>query len=173
MNKKSALLFICVLFSVSSFAADRRPNAAMQGGDPINANQGSDSCGLGWEVAKDKTIIGTWTRATTNSIAHPSFSMTSGTSGCQKHPIAAKEMEAATFVASNSDSLKGEIVLGNGEYIQALSQALGCGAASDLGSYLKSNYSNFSGANGFDLYDSIRTSIRANSVLSASCVNAA
>ena len=173
MNKKSALLFICVLFSVSSFAADRKPTAAAMGGDPITPNQGSDSCGMGWQISKDKTILGTTIRGTTNYFLPPSFSMTSGTSGCAPHPIAAKEMEAATFVASNSDSLKGEIAVGNGEYIQALSQALGCGAASDLGSFLKGNFSNLSGANGFDLYESIRTSIRSNAELSSSCVNAA
>ena len=39
---------------------------------------GTDSCGLGWHVTQDKSLLATVTRSTTNAVVPPTFGMTSG-----------------------------------------------------------------------------------------------
>ena len=85
-----------------------------------------DSCGLGWEVMEDKTLLGTSVRATTNYFVPPSFGMTSGTMGCDKHEIASKDMEKAKYAVTNFETLKLEMAAGQGETLDAFAQVMGC-----------------------------------------------
>ena len=101
---------------------------------------GSDSCGLGWQVTQEKTMIATTTRGTTNNVVPYTFGMTSGTLGCDQHSIAAKDMEAARFAVVNMDALRLEIAAGQGERLAALSQVMGCSDAAGFARTLKGSY---------------------------------
>lgn len=120
--KKLALVAI-VLASVGAQAADT-----------------FDGCGLGWQVTQDKTVIATTTRGTTNSVVPPTFGMTTGTLGCDKFTaIAANEKQTAEYVAKNFDSIRTQLAVGNGEYVDATAQSFNCDSAS-FGSQVQKNY---------------------------------
>jgi hypothetical protein len=101
-----------------------------------------DGCGLGWQVTESRTMIGTTTRGSTNYFVPPSFGMTSGTIGCDQIPFAQNQKEAATFVASNFETLKTELAEGNGEYVTAMIQSFGCSNAQvpAIAAKLQKNY---------------------------------
>ena len=103
---------------------------------------GSDSCGLGWQVIQSKSLSATSTRGTTNSFVPPTLGMTSGTIGCDAHPIAAKDVPAARYVATNFDILKHEVAMGQGEILLGFSQVMGCSPNQARGftQTLKANY---------------------------------
>ncbi|OFZ83555.1 MAG: hypothetical protein A3K03_01550 [Bdellovibrionales bacterium RIFOXYD1_FULL_44_7] len=52
--------------------------------------------------------------------------MTFGTSNCAKHSIVMKEKEAQYFAETNRDILEIEMAQGNGEYLNAFAQTMGC-----------------------------------------------
>lgn len=93
---------------------------------PVAGRDSLDGCGLGWEVTDSRTMIGTTTRGTTNAVVHPGFGMTSGTLGCEQISFAQNEEQAATFVASNYQTLKSELAVGQGEYVSAMIESFGC-----------------------------------------------
>ena len=104
---------------------------------------GSDGCGLGWQVYDKKTLVGTFIRGTTNSVVPPSFGMTTGTIGCDQHPIAKNNMEAVQYVAENYESLMIEAAQGSGEYVNAFGATLNC-SNTEFGSLLQKNYKSLS-----------------------------
>ncbi|MEK6556314.1 MAG: DUF3015 family protein [Bdellovibrionota bacterium] len=104
-----------------------------------NGNSGGDGCGLGWQIFDKKTLVGTFIRGTTNSVVPPSFGMTTGTIGCDQHPIAMNNQEAVQYVAANYESLMIEAAQGNGEYVTAFGATLNCGS-SEFGALLQKNY---------------------------------
>ncbi|MBK7842425.1 MAG: DUF3015 family protein [Bdellovibrionales bacterium] len=85
-----------------------------------------DGCGLGWEVTDSETMIGTTTRGTTNMFVPPAFGMTTGTIGCKQLSFAANEQEAANYVINNYSNLKQELASGEGEYVEGLTEVMGC-----------------------------------------------
>ena len=86
----------------------------------------SDGCGLGWQVMDGHTILATTVRGTTNAFVPPTFGMTSGTIGCEKLEIAAKDMEKAQYAVTNFETLKLEMAAGQGETLDAFAQVMGC-----------------------------------------------
>src|SRR5689334_13977730 len=90
------------------------------------AEDKSNGCGIGWQVTNRETLLGSSTRMTTNAFLPNTFSMTSGTSGCAKHPLAEKDTPAATFIVSNYDPLLLDMSTGRGEYLEGLARAMGC-----------------------------------------------
>ncbi len=123
------LLLICGISACSqmSFAAD-----------------GSSGCGPGWYLFKENSLVSSSFRATTNAILLPvvTFGMTFGTSNCTQHKIVKTEKESLYFVTMNYFELKSEIAKGNGEYINALAQTMGCESSANerLSTALKRNY---------------------------------
>ena len=107
-----------------------------QGASP---RSGSDSCGWGWRFTRKKTLASTITRGTTNVTIPPTFGMSSGTIGCHQHSIAAKDIPAANYVATNFDNLKHEIAMGQGVILVGLSQMMGCSNVENFSQKLK-NY---------------------------------
>lgn len=101
------------------------------------ARDSLDGCGLGWEVTSQETFLGTSTRGTTNLTVPPTFGMTTGTLGCKKISLAENEGEALSYVAQNYPSLKQQLAIGEGEYVDALVEVMGCGNKSDK---IRSNY---------------------------------
>jgi hypothetical protein len=119
MKKFFMILTVVAVAGVAQ--AQTKAMAKSGGGD-----HAIDGCGLGWQVTDSRTMIGTTTRGTTNAFVPPSFGMTSGTIGCDQIPFAANEKEAATFVASNYQTLKSELAVGQGEYVSAMIESFGC-----------------------------------------------
>jgi hypothetical protein len=101
----------------------------------------SNGCGPGWFVTKRMSFSATTTRGTTNSYVTP-FAMTSGTSGCAKHTIAANERRSLEFLATNYSHIASDVAKGDGEYLVALSSSLGC-PISKLSSFRDTLRSNF------------------------------
>lgn len=101
-----------------------------------------DGCGLGWEVTDKATFLGTTTRATTNAFVPPTFGMTTGTLGCEQLSFAKLDTEAASYVATNFQSLRGELAQGHGEYVNAMVEVFGCGSdrANAIGTKIQKNY---------------------------------
>lgn len=138
---KKAMMLVLPLFV--SFAA--------------NAADSLDGCGLGWQINNGKTYSATTTRATTNAFVPPTFGMTTGTIGCDKLDIGMNEQESLNYVATNFESLKTELAMGEGEYVDGLANTMSCSA--DLGSKVQGNYENVvaPAQNPLELYRNIRS----------------
>lgn len=122
----SIALSVCLL-STQSYAAD-----------------GSSGCGPGWYLLKDNSIVSSAFRATTNGILFPvtTIGMTVGTSNCSQHKLVKKEKESLHFATMNYYELKGEVAKGNGAYLTAFAETMGCDSKSQLllNSEMKNNY---------------------------------
>jgi hypothetical protein len=135
---------------------------------------GTDGCGLGWQVTDKKTWLGTTTRGTTNSFVPPTFGMTSGTIGCDQHPIAKNEVDAAVYAHNNYESLSVEMAQGQGEYVSGLAKVMGCDDAvvPAFGEMTQKNYKQIMSSDknsALDMYDNVKTQIKNDAVLSAGC----
>jgi hypothetical protein len=107
--KYLAIFVMCVLPSFSLFAQDK-----------------SNGCGMGWYFTKEKSILASSIRSSTNSVSPSSISMTLGTSGCASHTFVKENMKGLHFLETNFDHLRFEIAKGDGEYVGGFSQSLGC-----------------------------------------------
>ncbi|MGE0763359.1 MAG: DUF3015 family protein [Bdellovibrionales bacterium] len=92
------------------------------------ATDGSSGCGPGWYVFKENSLLSSALRSTTNGMLFPTMTigMTVGTSNCTKHKIVTKEKESLHFATMNYYEIKGEMVRGQGEYLSAFAQTIGC-----------------------------------------------
>lgn len=166
MRKFVVLLAVSSLFSALAFAgSDTSPNA------------GSDACGLGWQVTKSKSLIGTTTRGTTNYVLPYTFSITSGTSGCDSHTFTKNEMEGVRYAATNLEPLTVEMASGSGEYVAGLAKVMGCGdnVVENFGQMTQKNYKSIVGSenrSGYDVFVRVRAEIQKDPVLAVSCGNA-
>jgi len=135
------------------------------------AEDSSDGCGLGWQVTNKKTMIATTTRGTTNAFVPPTFGMTTGTIGCEKHSFAKRDQKAIEYVASNYDSLMMDLAAGEGEYVEALAQTLSCGDVNQFGSVMRANYGQMMSAehNAVELYRNIKAQVESHSSLAQHC----
>lgn len=143
-----------------------------------NNQAGSDSCGLGWEITQRKTLFGTWTRATTNSFLPSSFSMTSGTSGCDQHMIVKADEEGVRYVSANREALSIDIAQGSGEYLDGLAKVIGCSdsALSNFGAMVQKNYQSLMGVSesisDLEFYHRVKDQIRHDPLLAIQCEKA-
>ena len=137
-----------VLMTVALFALVA-PAFASDGG-------GSDGCGLGWQVTSKKSFLGTSTRSTTNGIIPPTFGMTTGTIGCDKHTFALNDMPAVNYVASNKDALMIEMAAGKGENLSALAQTLGCTDTNAFAAKAQAGYANLVNSSSVEFYKNVK-----------------
>ncbi len=112
-----------------------------------NLAQGSDSssgCGPGWYVLKENSLVSSALRITTNGILFPvvTLGMTFGTSNCTQHKLVLKEQESLHFATMNHFELKSAVARGEGEYLNAFSEVIGCShsAQTRFNDQLKSRY---------------------------------
>lgn len=129
MKFKLAILFSLFISTSGVFAAD-----------------GSSGCGPGWYLLKDNSLVSSSLRATTNSMLFPvtTIGMTMGTSNCTQHKIVMTEKETLHFATMNYYELKGEVAKGQGQYLAAFAQTMGCESRAQgrLNDKLKGNYKN-------------------------------
>ncbi|MFM8316658.1 MAG: DUF3015 family protein [Deltaproteobacteria bacterium] len=132
---------------------------------------GSDSCGLGWQITQKKSFAATTTRGTTNAFVPPSFGMTSGTLGCDKHSFVKNEEAGVMFALANQEPLSIEMARGEGEYVAGFAQALGCRDVSSFGRMTQDKYTEIISENSsaIQMYKNIKQQIAQDSELSASC----
>lgn len=124
MLKKVFLLALFLFLAESSLAADS-----------------SIGCGLGYQVAPKNTLISTTSRATTNALfSNQLFGITSGTSGCARHPIVKKNPKAFYFAYNNMQNLKVEVAQGGGEFLNAFASTLGCQNYKSFASTMQGQY---------------------------------
>lgn len=155
MIRSIILSLLSFVFVSSAFAADS-----------------SSGCGLGWEVSQKNSLVSSAIRTTTNAVLPNTFSMTFGTSGCQKHSVVKNESEQMYYVESNLEHLAIEMAQGDGEYLRGLAVMMGCeNSYGDFSSTMQKNYSEtFSGKDSAPaVLKQVRNGIRANSVLKQSC----
>ncbi len=120
-----------------------------------------DGCGLGWQVNDKKTYTATTTRGTTNAFVPPTFGMTTGTMGCDKLDVGRNDKEAADYVATNFETLKSELAVGQGEYVSALAKTMNCSSA-QFGTEIQKHYDSVvaPAANAVQLYKGIKAQTR-------------
>ena len=89
---------------------------------------GSSGCGPGWYVFQDNSIISSALRATTNAFFFPTttIGMTLGTSNCTQHKLVLNEKRSLHFVTHNLYELKSQAAQGEGDYLQAFAEVVGC-----------------------------------------------
>lgn len=92
------------------------------------AADGSSGCGPGWYLFKENSLMSSALRSTTNSFFFPvtTIGMTVGTSNCTQHKLVLKEQESLHFATMNHFELKNEIAKGQGEYVSAFAETMGC-----------------------------------------------
>lgn len=104
----------------------------------------SSGCGPGWYLFKDTSLVSSALRATTNGILFPvtTIGMTIGTSNCSQHKLVKLEMESLHFATMNYFELKGDVAKGNGQYLAAFAETMGCDSKAQplLNMELKNNY---------------------------------
>ncbi|MFM8315218.1 MAG: DUF3015 family protein [Deltaproteobacteria bacterium] len=90
------LVLLSALLSTTAVLA-AKGSSASSGSVGLN-DAGTDSCGLGWQVTQKKSFLATTTRGTTNAFVPPTFGMTFGTIGCDKHSFAKNMVIRAVFI---------------------------------------------------------------------------
>ena len=108
---KFILTLIVALCSFNLFAAD-----------------GSSGCGPGWYILKENSILSSSLRVTTNGLLFPTttIGMTIGSSNCSRHKLVLTEKESLHYAVNNFYELKSEIAQGNGEFLSAFADTIGC-----------------------------------------------
>ena len=102
-----------------------------------HAQYGMAGCGLGSMIFPDGGVIQILA-ATTNGISgNQTFGITSGTSNCE---VDGNGASAALFIEANREAVGKEISRGTGESLETLARLGGCASASEIGTYLQSEY---------------------------------
>ncbi len=136
------------------------------------AGDSSSGCGMGWQVAKDNSLVSSLTRSVVNATFSNTIAMTLGTSGCAKHSIVYNEMKGIHFVESNKNELAIDMAKGNGEYVTGLAQVFGCQNTKAFGSMVQNKYESVlpsENISGVELYNNVKNEIRKDSSLSQTC----
>lgn len=125
--KKILLLMTILTFSLTTYAADS-----------------SSGCGPGWYILKKNSLLSSALRSTTNGFSMPTatIGMTFGTSNCTKHSIVKLEKERIKFATENYYEIAGNTSKGQGEYLMAYGELMGCSSQS-LPTFAKEMQKNF------------------------------
>lgn len=108
----------------------------------LYAGDSSVGCGLGSMIWKENTLVSATFRLTTNaSFSNQFFGITTGTSGCSQHGIVQSEMAPIYYAEANLEQLKLQMAQGQGEYLFAFAESLGCsGEKNQFGQLTQSHY---------------------------------
>lgn len=132
---------------------------------------GMAGCGLGAIVMGNKG--GQISAATTNGTGfNQGFAITSGTSECLEPGQMAQVQAQQDFVATNLEELSKEMAKGEGQYLEAFSQTLGCSSEAypAFASHMKSSYGKIFRAPGaMATLKAVRTEIKSHDVLKKQC----
>ena len=136
----------------------------------------SSGCGLGSQLfAGQSGLVMNVLAATTNGISgNQTFGVTSGTLGCDGNDTVNNQKAQEEFVATNMEVLAEEMAQGNGQYVSALAELMGCDAAAQgqFAQMSQTRYESLFGATNVDanaLLGSLKVEISKDAVLSNSC----
>jgi len=139
----------------------------------LYARDKSGGCGLGWEVIDDHSLFGTSVRGTTHAYFTPTFSMTSGTSGCENHSIVKNEARGIHYAEANFANLMMEMSLGNGEFLAGFAEVVGCGEVENTFSdVMQKNYGDIYSSNDIkpvEMYNNVLREIKEDRILAGAC----
>ncbi len=121
-----SVLICALMFIAAPFAA--------------HADDDSSGCGVGWMVFKEKSLVSSSLRATTNATFLNTIAMTFGTSGCAKHKIVQQDKASQHFAEVNGQQLMQDMARGEGEYLNAFAGTLGCKNVQALGQATQKNF---------------------------------
>ena len=136
------------------------------------AADSSSGCGMGYEVAPKQSLVSSSTRTIVNATFSNTVAMTLGTSGCAKHSIVQNDAKGIHFAEANMNVLAMEMARGNGEFVSTFASVYGCSNSEAFGAMVQSNYESVlpsTNTTGVELYNNVKTQIRNNATLSASC----
>lgn len=91
----------------------------------------SSGCGLGQSVFEGQSgLFPNVLAATTNGTSgNQTFGMTSGTSNCDQNDTVQNEKMQEHFVATNFENISDDMARGEGQYIAAMADLMGCSSA--------------------------------------------
>ncbi len=139
----------------------------------VKAEDKGLGCGLGSEIAPDKTWVSATTQGAVDYFFPVSSSITSGTSGCADHSIVKKNKEAIHYAEANYKQLEIEISQGSGEYLVGFTQVLGCNNKVNMkvGKALQSHFEQLfpTQGNALQMLRDVQTLIKSEPTLSSSC----
>ncbi|SRR5258708_5789868 len=107
---------------VLSLVSTLVPSMALAAG-----NHPMGGCGLGYMLLsnKDNSKVTQVLGATTNGTGSQTLGITSGTSGCTEDGAVKWAKAAEVYAEVNLDSLRREMAIGNGEYVETFASLLG------------------------------------------------
>lgn len=181
---KKSLLVLLLVGSVSvagfgpaSSANERRAKRPVKKVEEPTAPESIpdlDSCGLGWQVTQKQTLSAVTTRGTTNAVVPPTFGMTSGTIGCKQMPLSKNDEQALKYAYNNFDTLSVEMAEGQGEFLQAFAQSLGCADSvyPQFSRLMQDHYRSImkdGSANSFQMFNQVKSELKQDTVLAIGC----
>lgn len=102
---------------------------ALGAGVAYAAPYGMAGCGLGSSIIKDDGMVQIFAATTNGTSWNQTFGITSGTSNCTKQGVVLTNKEQEAFFEANLQSLQQDMVVGQGEYLNALLQLFACPVA--------------------------------------------
>lgn len=142
-------------------------------GHAYGKNYGMAGCGLGSLIIKDDNKIQILA-ATLNSTGIQTLGITSGTSNCLPASKAAQLQKQKTFVQENLENLRRDMVKGDGEYLKAYAEVLGCQsqAYGSFAQFAQTEHAQLFRAPGaVAVLEATKDSLRKSSGLQNSCSN--
>ncbi|MGE4132656.1 MAG: DUF3015 family protein [Bdellovibrionales bacterium] len=133
-------------------------------------NFGMAGCGWGSQVmGPDGSQV---LAATTNGTGSQGFALSSGTSNCVSPSKMAALRAQQEFFASNLKILSKEMAQGEGEYVKALAQTMGCKGEvhNEFARQMQQSYTEiFSAPGAMSMLSKVRKSIHSNQNLNSNC----
>lgn len=175
--KKLILLPFLILFGLSGSVTALDLGSVSDSLGISVGGYGASGCGWGTQLwkgipGKPANIAAS---ITNGLLSNQAFGMSSGTSGCKANGPVVQNMskEQTVFVAVNYDNLSMEMSRGQGEYLVAYAELLGCPSdrLEKFGAVTKNNYKNIFGAENqpVNVLLNTKTAIRSDSELAATC----
>jgi len=93
------------------------------------AGYGQAGCGLGSMIIKGQGKVQIFAATTNGTFATQTFGISSGTSNCTSGGVVKADREQEAFVEANRDNLSADMAAGNGQYLEAFAELLGCDAS--------------------------------------------
>ena len=133
------------------------------------AKYGMAGCGLGSVMMGDKNQV---FAATSNDIGTAGFAISSGTSNCDSGEKTAAIQAQENFFTANLKILSKEMAQGDGQYVRAFAETMGCNenARGTFGAEMQKSYSDIFSAPGTGaMLNRVRSVIHQNKDLNSNC----
>lgn len=142
-------------------------------GQAFGKNYGMAGCGLGSLIIKEDTKIQILA-ATLNGTGSQTSGITTGSSNCLPADKAAQLQKQQYYVQENLENIRRDMVKGDGAYLKAYAEVLGCDGTSypSFKSFAKSSEAQiFKAPGAMAVLEATKSSLRQNSELKNSCSN--